>query len=357
MILGLNKNDEAVMRLKEIANKHLFAVGGSGTRKTTTLTGLAVQEAEAGNRIIIINMHQSLMRASMYDPLKRRYETIVHVIDVAKDGIKVPMFDKMTDINGNIETDDAVIERISSMLEVGCELTEPQANKTYLAVEDCYINDYFEDGLKAVYDWLEGLEKNVASNAAAKMRKICKNNVIRDGNFLETDKPIIEIDLNGLEFREQAKVAMFILEFLMHAAIKGKFLDDPIIVWVDEAQNCDWSPKSALNSLINEVRRMKIELWLSLPSINVTGKKDINPLMQCATKLFFAPLASERRAIADIINPNNPDIVVNSLARLKPGECIATGAFNINGVESNKYVKIKPIVYKDSIGKAGKEVA
>lgn len=330
--LGNTKKGYEVYRSEFANNQHMVATGESGTGKSTTMALNVLENAKVGERTIVINWRNCFNPQMLMPEIYEEYRKYAKRIDVAK-GMELNLFERMRDSNGNLETAKNVIERVTTMLKIAVDLSPTQESTVYEAVEDTYCRGlYEEDGIQIIVDWLQQQDKAVASNAAAKLRCICGNNLFRAGDFLD-DHPIIELDLNGLEYDVQLKVVKFLMDYLLRMANKGLFLEDGLNVFLDEAQNMDFCEGSTLFSMINEGRKLNLRLMLAAPSIISSAKKGMSVVTQCGTQLYFAPLRKERRMIAEMIDPQKTDKYVFALSRLDKGEFIACGRFNVNDKE------------------------
>lgn len=324
-------------------NSNVQCCGGSGVGKTTLAVEMIISAAEAGKQIIVLNWHNTANKEIMLPEQKKRYLKYVNVIDVAREGIKLPLFQKMKLSDGSTETELVMLQRITSVFKIAADLTAPQERMLASAVKDVYKKGlYREEGVKVVYDWLETQKKNVALNAASKIAPLCEGNLIRHGDFLEEKHKIIELDLNGLEYDVQDLMVRFILDYLLRIAQKGCFLNKPLTVYIDEAQNLEYKHNGTMYTLLNEGRKLKLNVLLTYPSLFTGAKSGMDVITQCATGLYFKPLIKDLEKVAELID-NGKDVSswTFSLSRLKCGECIASGIFEING-----QVRTKPLLIK-----------
>lgn len=344
--LGITKRGNEVFISDNSINLHLFATGKSGTGKTFRILNLITRLAKGGEVTIVINWRNNLNRRTLDPAICEEYEKLVTVIDVGKDGIDLPLFTPIINGNGEKEGGLAVVQRITSILKNATGLSRTQEDITMRAVKDIYrLNLYEQEGLCAVTKWLRTQDKAVADNAAAKLRCLCDMNLFFDGDFWEDDCPIYEFDLNGLEYDDQLVVVKFLLDYFLRLANKGCFLQKGLNIFLDEAQNFDYSDGSTLFTIINESRKLNLRMMLATPSITTSVKKGMEILTQCGTQLYFEPLNSERKKVAQLINPKDVERQIFALTRLEKGECIACGNFMINGKEVACPIELQPDVF------------
>lgn len=344
-ILGKNGEGTLCVVSEEAPNKSLSVCGMSGVGKSTFVFSSAIETAKQGGRTLIFNWHNTVNRKMIMPELRNEYEKYVKVIDVEKEGIAIPLFQQLKNSNGSLESEESVVERVCSLCEDSTDLTKPQTMRVYNAVKDIKQKSLFEDeGIAVIFEWLRCQKKTVADNAAAKMRKLCAHNVFRDGNIFDTDAKIIELDLNALSYDTQLQVVKFMLSYLVQLGSKEFFFEDEMNVIVDEAQNLDYEDGTAIRLLLDEGRKLKLNMLIVFPSLYAGKKKDMTVAIRGATRIFFRPLENEMRAAAECLSTEDADSLVFSLSRLKRGEYIASGEFEIGGVYSCKPVKLTTFI-------------
>ena len=207
-IIGRTKRGALACISTLVLNSHVLLMGKSGSGKSTTMMSLILQKIIEGCLVIAINWRRCLDESSIIPELQERYRRYRYKIDVAKEGLCMPLFTPQKDFNGNEETPDRVIARGSNMLKVAGELTEPQTFSMWEAVSAVFRQDlYHESGIQSVDAQLRSQEKRTASSAAERIQALCGTNVFRDGSFLDSAQPkIYEIDLKGFEYDDQSKI-------------------------------------------------------------------------------------------------------------------------------------------------------
>lgn len=338
--LGRDEKGRVVYRSANCKNKHMVAMGKSGCGKTLMMLYQILLSARAGERTIIFNWHSIINKNTMPKEMREEYDKYVKVIDVSK-GIGIPLFDPLFDDNGDLEDDDICIGRITSLIANSCGLAPTYEAMLYNAVSDIYEeNSYSEKGIKAVGDWFLNQDKKTAMTTRTKIISLLEGNCLQQGDFLEDDAMIYELDFNGLGYDRQKSVVDFLLKYIFELAIKGKFIDKPINLYIDEAQNFDFSNNSVIYSAINESRRLDLRLLLSFPSMYAGRKKDMDVITQCGVMFIFSPLDSDRRKIAEKICPKNTDTTVYKLSQLKVGQCLVFGDVEVERSTKEKTITI-----------------
>lgn len=328
-MLGRNKADAPLYLSNNRNNLMCAAIGGSGGGKTTTLLHHLIQEANAGRDICIFNYHNVMDVSLMPEGMRESYEKHLVKIDVAKEGICLPLFDVYLDENGvAMESVESVQNRVTSMLAKATRLTPTQKSALSKAVRTIHERgEYKRLGCISIMDFLAMQDYQTCQHTAEKLRSILANNIFRDGHFEQSGNHIYEFDLNGLEYDDQIAVAKFMMDYFLRMSMRGKYKKRGLTLFVDECQNHDFSPNSAMYTLLNEGRKHNISVILATQSFSMTGQKTMAVILQAATLLFFLPRPDERKAIAEVIDKKEASKWVYTLAKLKRGEFVACGSF------------------------------
>jgi hypothetical protein len=345
-ILGINKAGQTVsVDIANISNGHRAAIGKSGVGKTTAILSGIIDDAKDGEVTVAINWHNCVNRNMIMPELKETYERYCKVIDVAREGIQLPLFEKGTDSSGREESDYNIVQRVTSLLKVATNLSPTQEGEVYKAVKTVQNEDLYRgEGLVSIYDWLLSQDKAVATNAAAKLRPLCGNHILVNGNFWEEGVKIYEFDLNGLQYDEQLVVVRFLLDYFLRLANSGRFLRTGLNLFLDECQNLEFGAGSTMYTLINESRRLNVRLRLAAPTIISSKKKEFEIITQCGVCLYFQPIDKDRRKTAEFISPKDSDSWAFLLSRLQKGQFVATGNFIVDGKPIARPIQLRTYI-------------
>ena len=344
-IIGRNKSGHDVRISRNVTNKHVFAMGKSGCGKTTALLSLITQMAEAGEVTVVINWKNSADHSLMQPAIRKEYEQYAKVLDVAHDGIALPLFTRLEKSPGEMENVSTLVQRVAGMLKVAGNLSPQQETTVQEGIKVLYDQGLYPvEGIAALDDYLLKQKKAASKNAASKLRSICRLNLFHDGNFWDDHSRIFEFDLNGLEYDDQLAVCRFLLDYFLRLATKKKFLETGLNLFVDEVQNLDFSQGSTIYTLFNESRRLNLRMLVATPNMVSGLKKDREILAQCGTCLYFQPADNEYRKVAEFIDPLASDKWLFILSRLKKGEYVAKGIFESNGKEIDQPVQLMTYV-------------
>lgn len=328
-MIGRTKADSPLYLGEGRTNLMCAAIGGSGGGKTTALLHHLIQEAQAGRDVVILNYHNILDISLMPEGLRSIYDEHLVKIDAVRDGIMLPLFEPYVDESGNqVESEQSVLNRVTSMISNAVSLTPAQKAALSKAVRYVHEHDeYGTNGCVSIVEFLEAQHYKTDQHAGEKARMLLGENVFRNGNFEEPGNHIYEFDLNGLEYDEQLIVAKFLLDYFLRMSMRGKYKKHGITLFVDECQNHDFSPNSAMYTLLNEGRKHNIAVVLATQSFSMAGKKTMAVILQAATLLFFLPRPDERKAIAEVIDSKEASKWYYNLSKLKVGEFVACGRF------------------------------
>ena len=329
IIIGENKRFGKVYKSSNTMNDHIAMFGLSGSGKSTELMNLTLQFHQQDCRVVTINWRKCLDMDGIMPKLQKEYLENRQKIDVEREGLKLPLFTPMANQSGYVENQASVVQRVTNLLSKTCNITESQKACVRNAVENTYQNEmYSKNGIREIGFFLEAQDYKTALSAASRLSSLCAQNCFRDGDFLEEIKDkIIEVDVNGIQYEDQVKVVYALLDHILRMANAGKFINRPLTVVIDECQNLDFSSGSTMAILLNESRKMGINLVMAAPRMSTLAKNDMRIMQQCGSILHFMPIAEDRRKIARQIDPKKEDAQVYNLANLKRGQFVASGEF------------------------------
>lgn len=345
-VIGINRaGDQVFANEAQAMNNHLCAIGKSGAGKTSSILSKIVNDAENGGVTIVVNWHNCVNRDMIMPELREGYERYCKVIDVAREGMPLPLFDAFTDGSGKKETFSGIVQRVTSLLKVAAKLSPTQEGEVFKAVKTVANQELYKDeGIIAIYDWLMSQDKAVSTNAAAKLRSICGGNLLKNGDFWEEGTKVYEFDLNGLQYDDQLIIVRLLMDYFLRLANTGRFQRTGLNIFLDECQNLDFGEGSTMYVLLNESRRLNVRLRLAAPSISTSGNRNMEKITQCGFCFYFQPIEKDRRKIADFINSRDADTWNFILSRLQKGEFVATGSFIINEKKVNRPLQLKTYI-------------
>ena len=327
--LGTNRNGAKVQMNGEPMNPHISYFGGSGSGKTTGATKSILDKAKSGETVIVLNWHNTFDHDMLNPRLREQYEQMAKVIPVSEQGVPIPLFDKIDEVEDTAR----ISYRVTGILRCACRLQDAMTRCVKVAV-DFVIDDhsYQSDGIAAVATKLnamaDGEDKAAVYRTLSRLGVLTEFNVFRDGDFLAAPENILELDLNGFDIAGQKTIVEFLLSYLQQRAMNKEFLDRPITIVIDECQNLDFGSSGTVSALLNEGRKLGLGLMLIAPSVALCGKGARDVLSQCACRFFFRPLDTERKMLTRYIPNSNKNATLLMLAGLKTGEFIPVITYN-----------------------------
>ena len=329
-IIGIMNGDIEV-KLDSPANLHILAIGNSGSGKTTALMNALLQGACQGRKAIVINWRGSAAVGMLNPSQEASFRRLARHIDVEQDGIPLPLFTRQKLPNGELESENRMTGRIVSLLSKSCKLTATEEQCLSAAVETVVKDgSYGTEGIAALEKALSEQESSRRHAVMRKLKFLIKSNLLREGNFFDDDLPLIDLDLNGLEYEQQDQVVILMLDYLLRSGQNGKFIKNGVTIFLNEAQNLDYSKGTALYHLINESRKQNVQLMTAATSMFGSDNRSMKIVQQCATKLFFLPQESECVRIAEMIDKQKSRYWQTQLSRLEKGQFIAVGSFKLS---------------------------
>lgn len=328
--IGMTKKGNVLFQSEAAINSTYAVIGSSGGGKTTALNHLAFQKCQAGEDIVVMDVHNIWDTSQLTREMQDFYEKRAVHIDIAKNGIKLPLMEPLKDGTGKMESSIAVEHRVSSMLKNAGKLSPAEASETADAIKTIIQQGEFDErGIVALKEYLDLQTRASANHAVGKLLPILEGNVIRAGNFFKEDglSHIYVLNFNGLEQDDQIVVAKFLQDFFLRLAMKKYFVKRGLTLFVDECQNYSFKQGDPLYTLLNEGRKHNTSLILATQSFTMTGKKEMSVILQAGTILFFLPRPDERRAISRVIDAKDCNKWNYILAKMKKGEFIACGRF------------------------------
>lgn len=200
------------------------------------------------------------------------------------------------------------------------------------AIEIVFRSEPRRRSLCEVHRLLKESESAISDGVAEKIHSICGEGYFCEGEFFsEGCDKIYEVDLNSVALPQQNTIQEFLLSIIHSWGMEGKFLDTNLIVFIDEIQDLSLRLGSPLNILLNQGRKLGINLVMARPDTNFS-RRETDALYQCAYKAYFRPPSNSRR-IAKEINPRSVEKITMQLNSLRRGQFLLDGDLAINGTE------------------------
>lgn len=314
------------VKLSEIPNSHLMILGQSGMGKTFLLSRKIEEEIRLGKSILIMdfsgsyteqelrkNRFQCMKFVTILNPLKNEI-----TINLSKDGIN----DKLTNSLSKVLTKQGYFQK---------KLLYEAVFKMLKKRNFFSIPNLIEMLKQLYYEKEDEEEKNVSLilsklDIYSEIKNIYIRPCIEKKYISEPKVYIFQISDYG-EIQRKFCVE-FLAELIWQNIRSGRKMCNIIIL--DEFQNMDLKPGSALSAMLREGRKYELSVWLATQFLGNYDKESVDTLFQVGHKIFFRPTENDERNIADFIDQNKSSIWRKLLRELEVGEAILKGKYFIN---------------------------
>ena len=316
-------------------NQHILIEGDSGSGKTTAIRQISKNLCMEGSRVLALNVNGSF--GDITD--KDGYFSIIHA---KKDGIPLPILECLEMSDGTRENLDdvaeAVVEVFSQAGRMGYEqryLLSQAAREAVVLRESC------TDDMSCLKKVLAGMSDDKGKILLAKFAPLLERVRFQSGSGLWTKGGAVVLDLSGYQQWVQLLIAQLVMSILWRQSrAEGQHGSNATWLVVDEFQNYSLRQDSVLEQILREGRKFKLSLILGTQSLTAFETKKRAILQQSATKLYFRPVESDLRRIANVFPDMSPADARAILQGLRVGECLASGEFTIGRETMHRTLKI-----------------
>lgn len=325
MILDMENN---VISLLEKPNSHLLVLGNSGYGKTYLLCREMEELIDKGHKIFLLdyscsytkaelvkNQFRSMEMVEILNPLEESFDWIFEEGDLVSDladalvkvmGIRSYYQKKLlrqglilTFASERVFTISILMEQLEILLDVE-EDSESKKNIYHLLTR------------LDPYSGVSGICFRYKKNGERKKAR-AKITIIQVSDYAELQRKFLVEFLTDM-FWKEVRVGM-------------KRAD---VILLDEFQNLDIKPGSALSAMLREGRKFGLSVYLSSQFLGNYEKEEVDTLMQAANKMIFRPTENDLRSMAYVIDVNNRKSWENILKKLQVGEAVLKGKYVIN---------------------------
>ena len=195
--------------------------------------------------------------------------------------------------------------------------------------------------MEAIVAGLELQDSSVAQGVYNKLWNLLKCGVFRPSQKHIKPGTINVISFEGIASSTQKVLVEILLGTLwrrLQFSGEGK---EKLFVVIDEFQKIYLEKNAIILEMLRESRKYEVSIILATQSIASLEKKTHAYIHQAAVQLYFQQSAPDRKKVASIIAPNNPDHWTLMLQNLQIGESVAIGNLAINGQEFVKPLLIQ----------------
>lgn len=325
--LAKTEDSEAPVCIADTAhNQHILIEGGSGEGKSTAVKQIAENICRTGNRVLVLNVNGSFGETSDENGC-------FPVIRAKRDGIPLSFLECLDMSDGTREDPDDVAEAV---VEVFSQAERMGYVQKYLlsqaAKEAVMLRANCSDDMcclkKALSDMEDDEGKVLLAKFASFLGRVCFK---KEAGLWAKGRAVV-LDLSGYQQRVQIVIAQLIMSILWRQSrADGQRGSNATWLVVDEFQNFSLRQDSVLTQILREGRKFKLSLILATQTLAGFDVKQRTVLQQPATKLYFRPVESDIRRIANGFPDMNPADARAILKGLQVGECLASGEFAIGG--------------------------
>lgn len=349
----MTDNEGTLVHIITILNKHILAVGKSGSGKTFWLMQRIHELLAEAKKILILDFSGSYSKRELEksnpallekikffgseksgpiewaNPYKSKSKLCDNVADAIVKVLKITSYFQKkllrTAVERQLEEEPTefsfplLVIILETMLE---EEKEKRKNKELESDDD-----------------LKNLERLLARlDLYKEIENFCINMENKENNAEIT---VIQLD----EMSEQQK--KFLTLFLMEMICKELNVNDKKpccdVLVLDEFQFLPLKEGDALPKLLRESRKSELEINLLTQFISNYSKDEINLLLQADQKLFFKPTEKDLKFIAGLIAPTQTTEWMRILDGLSRGEAVFKGNYSL---DENPLICQEPIVCK-----------
>ncbi|MDE6214805.1 MAG: DUF853 family protein [Lachnospiraceae bacterium] len=316
------------------SNRHILITGGSGTGKSTALKQMEIQMSREGKRIIVLNVngtHEDVLN------IERKF----HVVRVKDEGVPFPLLECLSFPNGMkedpVDVSEAVVEVFSQADRMGYR----QKYLLRVACERAIASrENYSDDMHCLLYAINSLEDDAGEVFLEKYGVLLKRVKFGTEADLWSDDKVTILDFSGYPQRTQILIAQLALSVLWRQhRVSGQQEQEETWVVVDEFQNFSLKEDSVLTQILREGRKFKLSLILATQTLAGFDVKQRAVLQQPATKLYFKPVETDLRKIANIFPDMDIKEASNILRNLRIGECLVSGEFLIGGKKQTRALR------------------
>lgn len=324
--LGQYENKPVIFDRLLATNGHMIILGATGNGKTTQVTRVMIELAEAGVTVLAFDTNNIFSDVQIHPAYLKKFKEKISEIDVYNEGITLPLFTPFIFSDGEseklVDMVDSVTEAFAKTFKFGVK-----QKATLRTAIDAVARgaEYESSGIKAIASKLDNIGTAKAMEVRERISQITDHNVFRDGDLFIKSGKINLVRISKFSDDTQQKIMEILSAILWKYAAKEKFVKEGLYIVFDECQNMDLGKNGMIGKILVEGRRFNLNLILSTQVLS--QEAHITKLMtQAALIMNFKPAKSEIRTVAALIDKTREDSWAAILHRLKKGEFVASGA-------------------------------
>lgn len=324
--LGQYENKPVIFDRLLATNGHMIILGATGNGKTTQVTRVMIELAEAGVTVLAFDTNNIFSDLQIHPAYLKKFKEKICEVDVYNEGITLPLFTPFIFSDGEseklVDMVDSVTEAFAKTFKFGVK-----QKATLRTAIDAVAKgaEYESSGIQAIASKLDNIGTAKAMEVRERISQITDHNVFRDGDLFIKSGKINLVRISKFSDDTQQKIMEILSAILWKYAAKEKFVKEGLYIVFDECQNMDLGKNGMIGKILVEGRRFNLNLILSTQVLS--QEAHITKLMtQAALIMNFKPAKSEIRTVAALIDKTREDSWAAILHRLKKGEFVASGA-------------------------------
>lgn len=317
------------IKICKTPNPHILILGKSGEGKTYFCCRKIEEEIQDGKSVLIFDYSKSYSLPELHK-CKFRYSESVRIFN--------PL-EKRTDfIFGMDRIESALVDSFVNALRILSYYQKKLLREAIFRVVDS------TDSL-TIPALIECLEEMLSEMISSESEKNIGHLLARLGPYSEldnirimtgnptynigTDANVTIIQFSDFPELQRIFLTEFLAEMFWREVRNGYKRAD--IVLLDEFQNMQITPGSALSAMLREGRKFGLGVYLSSQFLGNYNREAVDTLMQAGNMFFFKPVQREMKFIASLIDPDEIPAWRKILQSLQVGEAVLKGRYSLNG--------------------------
>lgn len=324
----LMDRENHVIKIRQIPNAHILILGKSGEGKTYFCCRKIEEEIQDGKSVFIFDYSNSYSLPELRK-CKFRYSESVRIFN--------PL-EKRTDFIFEMDRiESALVDSFVNALRVRSYYQKKLLREAIFRVVDGMASLTIPDLIECLEEMLDEVispesEKNLGHlltrlGPYSELKNIRIVATDRANNILEKRNVTI-IQLSDFSELQRKFLTEFLAEMFWREVRNGHKRAD--IVLLDEFQNMQITPGSALSAMLREGRKFGLGVYLSSQFLGNYNREAVDTLMQAGNMFFFKPVQREMKLIASLIDPDEIPAWRKILQNLQVGEAVLRGRYCLN---------------------------
>ncbi len=305
-------------------NEHVALFGISGSGKSTRITTIVNDIASSGGTVIA------------FDLGGRDFANIsgkVNRISAKNDGIDLQLFDLESVKSGResyVNFLSYIVDTFTNIFHLGVRQQGALREAVQYALQN---QDKFSTEMEAIAMGLSEQQSAIAYGVSNKLWQILHGDIFRSSKKRFRKGAVNIITFEGINPSAQKELTEILLSFLWRKVRITNEKNEKICLVIDEFHHFVRNKNSVLLEMLRESRKYGVNIILATQSVAGFFPNVLGAVNQTAVQLYFRPVVSDMKKIAEMIDTENSSRWLLKLKQLRVGESIATGNLSINSRE------------------------